>query len=70
MAIEAKKSTRIYCVNAEGTKPMLVRAKTRAGALRFVARKSMHAEFANQDQIVNMITAGFKVDDATEEDES
>jgi len=60
---------RIYVVSVkESQKKQLVRAESKAGALRHVAEKTMGAEVASQDDLVEMIGSGLKVEDAGKEE--
>lgn len=59
-------NTRIYAVHDAGlNKTHLVRAKTPAAAVRFVARKQYTAEVATQDMLVSALSAGEQVQDAS-----
>ena len=61
--------TRIYAVHDAGLdKTHLVRAKTPAAAVRFIARKQYTAEVATQNMLVATIHAGEQVQDASAED--
>lgn len=66
-------ATRIYLVaKAAGTgdeQGHLVRAATQAQAVRHVVRNTYQAEVATQEQLVDLMTAGAKVEDAGEEQE-
>ena len=56
--------TRIYAVLALGAKhPRLVRASHPATALRHVAESAFSVDVASQDDIVNAMEAGAKVED-------
>ena len=58
-------NTHIYAVHDAGLdKTHLVRAKTPAAAVRFIARKQYTAEVATQNMLVNAINAGEQVQDA------
>lgn len=59
-------ATRIYAVHDAGlNKTHLVRAKTLAAAVRFIARKQYTAEVATQNMLVITINAGEMVQDAS-----
>lgn len=60
----SKTETRIYIVQDAEVR-RLVRAGTRAQALRHVAEKTFHVAVASQEEIVWQLTAGNKVEDAT-----
>jgi len=61
--------SRIYIVDRKGTEgKTLVRADTKAGALRHVAEKTMVAEVASQDDLVTLVGAGANVEDAGKEE--
>lgn len=48
---------------------ILVRALTKAGALRFAAEKTMEAEVVSQDDLIRLVTAGVKVQESGQTDE-
>lgn len=54
---------RIYLVKT-GSGARLIRASSRIAARNHVARESITSEVASQDQIVDMIEAGIKVETA------
>ncbi|MGE0209768.1 MAG: hypothetical protein AB7S42_11570 [Lysobacteraceae bacterium] len=62
-------STRIYAVYDERTLDTdgqrLVRAGTRAQALRHVAQDVFHVAVADQDDLVLLVGTGTRVEDAT-----
>jgi len=64
-------STRIYAVYDERTLATdgqrLVRAGTRAQALRHVAQGTFTVVVASQDELVELLGQGIKVEDAGEE---
>lgn len=64
--------SRIYKVVdlTDDSKPHLVRANTAAQAVRYVVRSQFRAYVATQDDLVDGLTAGTKVEDATKEDET
>ncbi len=64
--IEAKTKTRIHLVTVLG-KARLVRAATKNQAIRHVARDLIAARLASQDDLVEQLGAGMKVEDATSE---
>ncbi len=60
--------SRIYKVQVKDSQERsLVRAESKAGALRHIAEKTMEAEVATQDDLVKMVAAGVKVEDAGKE---
>jgi hypothetical protein len=61
--------SRIYAVHKkeDGADVALVKADTKAGALRHVAEKTMTAEVPSQEDLVKLIQAGVKVEDAKAE---
>lgn len=60
-------SSRIYFVvdTAEGGAELLVRATSQAQAIRHAARNRYRAAVAGQEEIVRLLGAGAKVEDAT-----
>jgi len=69
-AVKTTRESRIYLVRAaEGGSDMLVRAKTKAGAVALVAASHFSAELCSQDDLLRLAGAGTKVIDATETDE-
>lgn len=56
---------RIYIVNSDA--PFLVRAANRHQALSHVARATMKVEVATQDDLVELLSAGVKVQEASPE---
>ena len=57
--------SRIYVVHTKETQEKsLVRADTKAGALRHVAEKTMTAEVVSQDDLYDLASKGVKVEDA------
>ena len=58
--------SRIYAVHKkeDGAEVSLVKADTKAGALRHVAEKTLTADVASQDELVKLVSAGVKVEDA------
>lgn len=69
-------ATRIYAVGPKkgsGAQPVesvrLVRASTQAQAVRHVVRNTFTAEVATQEQLVDLMTVGVRVEDAGEETE-
>lgn len=60
-------SSRIYIVNG-GTQPRLVRAGSRSQAISHVARATYTAAVATQDNIVDAVSQGIKVEDVGAED--
>ena len=60
---------RVYVVKPKGDekKVLLIRARSRGGALRFSAEKTMTCAVATQDDLIALIPKGAKVEDATEE---
>lgn len=63
-----KGQSRVYLVK-RGTVESLVRASSKSGAIAFVSR-DVSAEVASQDAIIAALSAGAKVDDATEATEA
>lgn len=61
-------TTRIYIVTNGTADPRLVRAANQAQALRHIV-KPYKAEVASQDDLVALVTAGAKVEDASQEGE-
>jgi hypothetical protein len=59
-------ATRIYHINVEGV-VYLVRASTSAAALAHVTRRIASVRVASQDDLVNCLADGVKVDSAKEE---
>lgn len=57
--------SRIYVVTSDKAKAQLVRANTVSQALRHVTEKMFSAEVADQDTLVQLISDGVTVDDAT-----
>lgn len=66
-------ATRIYVIQGQGIAGpgvnRLVRAATRAQALRHVARDTFHVAIASQDALVRLLGDGAKVEDAAATDE-
>lgn len=61
--------TRIYLVkNTENGGDHLVRAHNQAQAVRHVARKQFECEVASQDDLVELVASGVKVEDAGADD--
>ncbi len=54
---------------ARNENEILVRALTKAGALRFAAEKTMDAEVASQDDLIRLVTAGAKVEESAEQEQ-
>ena len=48
------------------TEVNLIRAKNRAAAENFLARATIKAELAGQDELIELVRAGMKVQDVTE----
>lgn len=69
MSKTSTRESRIYLVrSAEGGSDMLVRAKTKQGAIALVASSMFKAELAGQEDLLKMAAAGTKVIDATEDE--
>lgn len=62
-------TARIYIVTSGGSK-RLVKARTPAAAIRHVTRSAYVAEVAGQDELVALVSAGVKVEDASEQSDS
>ncbi len=62
-------NTRIYKVEGPNLS-RLVRAVSRAQAIKFVTRGTYTAESASQEDIVHALSTGGAVEDATKEQES
>ena len=60
--------TRIYLINGPSS-THLVRAGTKAQAVRYVTRTTYQCAVASQQDIIDTITAGTPVEDATREEE-
>lgn len=60
---------RIYVVRGTNTGQALhlVRAKTRAQALRYAASKGYQVELASQDDLVELVAEGYQVEDGTKD---
>lgn len=58
--------SRIYAVKINTPEPTvrLVRASNIIGAIKFVTGSLVHAELATQETIVDLVTAGVKVEEA------
>lgn len=63
--------SRIYLVTgtAKDAQPALIRATSQAGAIRHYVLGKASAEAATQDKLIEVISAGGKVQDATAEGE-
>lgn len=73
MATTKKADSRIYVVKSKGSEnnpadTSLVRAKTKAAALRHLAAQVFVADVAKQQELVDLVTAGVQVEDAGEAD--
>ena len=62
-------ATRIYVVRYnENEKAYLIRATSASQAIRHVTRKFYDAVIPTQDDLVSLISAGIKVEDAVKEE--
>ena len=58
-------ANRIYVVVNKATQEQrLIRAASRAEAVRFVARTTLESSAASQDDLVRLLTAGTKIEDS------
>lgn len=60
---------RIYVVKGANTGQALhlVKAKSRAQALRYAASKGYTVDLASQDDLVELVSEGYKVEDGTKD---
>lgn len=56
--------SKIYLVEQAGAEPRLVRATTRAQAVAYVARTTVSAAYATQDDLVRLLARGKVVEAA------
>lgn len=63
-------AVRIYRVTITGAPDRLVRSPNVAQAVRHVARSLISADLASQDDLVRLVAAGVKVEDAGTESEA
>lgn len=75
-AVAKSRPSRVYLVRDAATsiggdkpKEVLVRAKTKAGAVALVASALFKAELCSQDDLIRLMQAGETVMDAIESDE-
>ena len=66
---QKKPNSRIYVVEEFGGDRFLIRATTKARAVRYVARNNYKAAVATQDDIVALVSEGQSVEDAVETDD-
>jgi len=57
---------RVYKVTSDKGVNWLVRASTKTGALAYVGSKVLTSEVASQDDLIGMISAGMRVEEAGE----
>lgn len=60
--------SRIYVVSERSGPTSLVRAISKAQAIRFVAEQAIAVRIASQDDIVEAMTLGVTIDDASQAD--
>ena len=64
----SENKVRIYLVRTPSGE-RLVRAKTRVGAVAYVARGTLSAKLATQEDLERMFTSGRKVEELTPQEE-
>lgn len=66
---ESKQKTRVYVVTQQDGAPVaLVRAVSKAAAVNHAVKRDFRADVATQDELIDLVGAGWRVDVAGAED--